>query len=63
VTAPVAPPPRIEGERGLARVIGRWGLAAGIVNVTVGGGIFRLPSGVAAEVGAGGDPPEGYRLC
>ena len=45
---------RAHGERGLARVIGTWGLAAGIVNVTVGGGIFRLPAGVAAALGAGG---------
>ena len=51
----------IEGERGLARAIGRWGLAAGIVNVTVGGGIFRLPSGVAAEVGAAA--PLAYLAC
>jgi amino acid transporter len=50
-----------EGERGLARVIGTWGLAAGIVNVTVGGGIFRLPSGVAAEVGAAA--PLAYLAC
>jgi basic amino acid/polyamine antiporter, APA family len=54
-------PARIDGERGLARVIGRWGLAAGIVNVTVGGGIFRLPSGVAAEVGAAA--PLAYLAC
>ena len=54
-------PARIEGERGLARVIGRWGLAAGIVNVTVGGGIFRLPAGVAAEVGAAA--PLAYLAC
>ena len=52
---------RIEGEQGLARVIGRWGLAAGIVNVTVGGGIFRLPAGVAAEVGAAA--PLAYLAC
>lgn len=52
---------RNPGERGLARVIGRWGLAAGIVNVTVGGGIFRLPSGVAAEVGAAA--PLAYLAC
>ena len=52
---------QLEGERGLARVIGRWGLAAGIVNVTVGGGIFRLPSGVAAEVGAAA--PLAYLAC
>jgi amino acid transporter len=55
-----APAP-VEGERGLARVIGRWGLAAGIVNVTVGGGIFRLPAGVAAEVGAAA--PLAYLAC
>jgi amino acid transporter len=54
--APVA-----DGERGLARAIGRWGLAAGIVNVTIGGGIFRLPAGVAAEVGAGA--PLAYLAC
>ena len=53
--------PAPEGERGLARVIGRWGLAAGIVNVTIGGGIFRLPAGVAAEVGAGA--PLAYLAC
>lgn len=49
------------GDRGLARVIGRWGLAAAIVNVTIGGGIFRLPSGVAAEVGAAA--PLAYLAC
>jgi len=49
------------GERGLARVIGTWGLAAGIVNVTVGGGIFRLPSGVAAAVGPAA--PLAYLAC
>ena len=49
------------GERGLVRAIGQWGLAAGIVNVTVGGGIFRLPSGVAAEVGAAA--PLAYLAC
>ena len=54
--APVA-----DGERGLARAIGRWGLAAGIVNITIGGGIFRLPAGVAAEVGAGA--PLAYLAC
>ena len=34
----------------LVRAIGVWGLAAGIVNVTVGGGIFRLPANVAAAL-------------
>lgn len=39
-------------ERGLVRAIGPIGLAAGIVNITVGGGIFRLPATVAASLGA-----------
>lgn len=30
-------------ESSLLRALGTWGLAAGIVNVTIGGGIFRLP--------------------
>ena len=45
----------------LARVIGVWGLAAGIVNVTIGGGIFRLPSGAAATLGAAA--PLAYLAC
>jgi APA family basic amino acid/polyamine antiporter len=49
------------GDRGLVRVIGTWGLAAGIVNVTVGGGIFRLPAGVAAAVGPAA--PLAYLVC
>ena len=49
------------GERGLVRAIGMWGLAAGIVNVTVGGGIFRLPAGVAAAVGPAA--PLAYLAC
>ena len=49
------------GDSRLARVIGTWGLAAGIVNVTVGGGIFRLPAGVAASLGAAA--PLAYLVC
>src|SRR5689334_5293921 len=49
------------GERGLVRVIGTWALAAGIMNVTVGGGIFRLPAGVAAAVGPAA--PLAYLAC
>jgi len=56
-----APPSGTRGERGLVRVIGTWGLAAGIVNVTVGGGIFRLPAGVASAVGAAA--PLAYLAC
>src|SRR5437764_1942018 len=50
-----------QGERGLARVIGTWGLAAGIVNVTVGGGIFRLPAAAAAALGTAA--PLAYVVC
>jgi len=46
-------PPTSDGapESRLLRVVGTWGLAAGIVNITIGGGIFRLPSGVYALLG------------
>jgi basic amino acid/polyamine antiporter, APA family len=37
---------------GLVRVIGRWSLTALMVNSIVGGGIFGLPSLLAAKVGA-----------
>ena len=45
----------------LIRAVGMWGLTAAIVNVTVGGGIFRLPSGVAASLGA--SAPIAYVVC
>lgn len=47
-----APPVKREGvEASLVRALGIWGLAAGIINVTVGGGIYRLPAGAAAALG------------
>jgi APA family basic amino acid/polyamine antiporter len=49
------------GDSGLVRALGVWGLAAGIVNVTVGGGIFRLPAGVAQSLGAAA--PIAYVVC
>lgn len=45
----------------LARVIGTLGLAAAIVNITIGGGIFRLPADVAASLGAAA--PVAYLVC
>jgi amino acid transporter len=45
----------------LVRAIGTLGLAAGIVNVTVGGGIFRLPASVAGSLGAAA--PIAYLVC
>ena len=41
--------------------MGAWGLAASIVNVTVGGGIFRLPAAAAAQLGA--TAPIAYLVC
>ena len=57
----VAIAPGTGADARLARVIGTWGLAAGIVNVTIGGGIFRLPAGVAESLGAAA--PLAYLAC
>jgi basic amino acid/polyamine antiporter, APA family len=40
-----------ESSSGLLRTIGRWSLAALIVNSVIGGGVFGLPSVVAARLG------------
>src|SRR5215208_2912878 len=53
--------PRVNAEASLIRALGVWGLAANIVNITLGGGIFRLPSGVAASLGAAA--PLAYLVC
>lgn len=45
----------------LLRVVGTVGLAAAIVNITVGGGIFRLPANVAGSLGAAA--PLAYLVC
>jgi basic amino acid/polyamine antiporter, APA family len=58
-------PPEVRGarreEQALRRVIGPMVLAATIVNITVGGGIFRLPASVAASLGAAA--PLAYIAC
>ncbi|HUN25475.1 MAG TPA: amino acid permease [Steroidobacteraceae bacterium] len=38
-------------DKGLVRALGSWGLAANIVNIVVGAGIFALPSALAAALG------------
>jgi len=53
--------PTTSGERSLVRAIGTWGLAAGVVNITIGGGIFRLPSVVARDIGPAA--PIAYVVC
>ena len=48
-------------ESSLVRSIGTFALAASIVNVTIGGGIFRLPADLAGTLGA--TAPVAYVLC
>lgn len=45
----------------LVRAIGVAGLAAAIVNITIGGGIFRLPADVARALGPAA--PVAYAVC
>lgn len=45
----------------LTRAIGTFGLAAGIINITIGGGIFTLPASVASRLGAAA--PIAYVVC
>ena len=45
----------------LVRVIGTLGLAAAIINITIGGGIFRLPANVAGSLGPAA--PIAYLVC
>lgn len=45
----------------LTRAIGAAGLAAGIINVMIGGGIFRVPALVADSLGAAA--PLAYVIC
>lgn len=48
-------------EASLVRALGVWGLAASIVNITIGGGIFRLPAAAANALGAAA--PVAYAVC
>jgi len=52
---------RALSERSLVKAVGVWGLAASIVNITVGGGIFRLPATAAGALGAAA--PVAYVIC
>jgi APA family basic amino acid/polyamine antiporter len=49
------------GGESLVRAMGTFALAAAIVNITIGGGIFRLPATVAGALGAAG--PVAYFVC
>jgi amino acid transporter len=51
----------IRVEEPLVRVMGTFALAAAIVNITIGGGIFRLPANVAGSLGPAA--PVAYLVC
>ncbi|HET7462854.1 MAG TPA: amino acid permease [Longimicrobium sp.] len=59
--APADAPPGAGAEARLVRAMGVWALAASIVNITVGGGIFRLPAFVAGQLGS--SAPLAYVVC
>src|SRR5918996_6492045 len=48
-------------EESLVRGIGTLALAAAIINITIGGGIFRLPANVAGSLGPAA--PLAYLVC
>jgi APA family basic amino acid/polyamine antiporter len=54
-------PAALPRNESLVRAIGTFGLAAGIINITIGGGIFRLPANVAGSLGAAA--PLAYLVC
>ena len=50
-------------ESSLVRAVGVWGLAASIVNLIIGGGIFRIPSDPAVAGLLGAAAPIAYVIC
>ena len=53
--------PGVRAEASLVRAVGTWALAASIINITVGGGIFRVPAEMAIVLGAAA--PIAYVVC
>jgi basic amino acid/polyamine antiporter, APA family len=51
------------GEAGLVRALGVAGLAASVVNITIGGGIFRAPGSTEVTGRLGAAAPLAYILC
>ena len=47
-----AAPARLHGDAALVRAVGSFALAAAVINVIVGGGIFRMPAALSAQMGA-----------
>jgi APA family basic amino acid/polyamine antiporter len=46
------PPAPLQGDAALLRAVGSFALTAAVINVIVGGGIFRMPSALATQMGA-----------
>ena len=42
----------LQGEAALVRAVGSFALTAAVINVIVGGGIFRMPAALSAQMGA-----------
>jgi basic amino acid/polyamine antiporter, APA family len=55
------PRPAADGQ--LIRALGTWSLAAAIVNVTIGGGIFRIPASPEVTGRLGPAAPLAYVVC
>jgi amino acid transporter len=53
----------VAAEGGLIRALGTWSLAAAILNVTIGGGIFRAPGSPELSGRLGAAAPVAYVMC
>lgn len=51
MTAPAEPAHTAHGEAALLRAVGGLALTAAVINVIVGGGVFRMPTTLAKEMG------------
>lgn len=50
---PVRPStPALRGDAALVRAVGSFALAAAVINIIVGGGIFKMPAALSAQMGA-----------
>lgn len=50
VAVPLATP--LQGDAALLRAVGSFALTAAVINIIVGGGIFRMPAALSAQMGA-----------
>ena len=48
---------------GLVRALGVWGLAASVINITIGGGIYRAPGATEVSGRLGSAAPIAYIVC